>query len=134
VNTKFTKSGFDLGIVTSNGDAMLAFYRDVIGLEFEASISMEKLGIQFMHRLWASESLLKIVVPTTTISDGPSGGMMAATGLRYFTLSVTEVQPILDECRNANARIIWERREARPGVWVGMVEDPDGNWIEFIER
>ena len=134
MSTKFTKSGFDLGIVTSNGDAMLEFYRDVIGLEFEASISMEKLGIQFMHRLWASESLLKIVVPTTPISDGPGGGMMAATGLRYFTLSVADVQPILDACRNAYARIIWERREARPGVWEGMAEDHDGNWVEFIER
>ena len=134
MSTTFTKSGFDLGIVTSNGDAMLEFYRDVIGLEFEASISMEKLGIQFMHRLWASESLLKIVVPTKPISDGPVGGMMAATGLRYFTLSVADVEPILDACRNANARIIWERREARPGVWVGMAEDPDGNWVEFIER
>jgi|TARA_B110000444_G_C18820188_1_gene587310 catechol 2,3-dioxygenase-like lactoylglutathione lyase family enzyme len=134
MNTEFTKPGFDLGIVTSNGDAMLEFYRDVIGLKFEASINMEKLGIQFMHRLWAGESLLKIVVPTAEISDGPTGGMMGSTGLRYFTLSVANVQPVLDACTEAKARIIWERREARPGVWVGMVEDPDGNWVEFIER
>ena len=27
------KAGFDLGMVTTNGDAMLEFYRDVLGFE-----------------------------------------------------------------------------------------------------
>ena len=47
----FTKAGFDLGMVTSKGDQMLTFYRDVIGMEFEATISMEALGVAAMHRL-----------------------------------------------------------------------------------
>jgi hypothetical protein len=25
------------------------------------------------------------------------------------------------------------RTEVRPGVVIGMVEDPDGNWVEFIQ-
>jgi hypothetical protein len=29
---------------------------------------------------------------------------------------------------------IWRRLEARPGVVVGMVEDPDGNGVEFIDN
>ena len=36
-------------------------------------------------------------------------------------------------CEDAGANIIWRRLEARPGVVVGMVEDPDGNWVEFID-
>ena len=40
----------------------------------------------------------------------------------------------MDACVAADAVIIWDRREARPGVVVGMVEDPDGNWVEFIEK
>ncbi|MBD36358.1 MAG: hypothetical protein CL512_06275 [Actinobacteria bacterium] len=131
---KFTKSGFDLGMVTSNGDQMLAFYRDVIGMEFEATINMEALGVAAMHRLWANESLLKIVVPTKEVDPGIGGGMMGATGMRYFTLSVSDVQAALDSCKEVGAPIIWDRREARPGVVVGMVEDPDGNWVEFIEK
>ena len=131
---KFTKAGFDLGMVTSKGDQMLTFYRDVIGMEFEATISMEALGVAAMHRLWANESLLKIVVPTKDVAEGADGGMMGATGMRYFTLSVSDVQAALDSCRAVGAPIIWDRREARPGVVVGMVEDPDGNWVEFIER
>ena len=130
----FTKAGFDLGIVTTNGDAMLEFYRDVIGLHFEATISMEALGVAAMHRLWANDSLLKIVVPTKQVAAGTSGGMMGSTGLRYFTLSVGDVGSAIELCRSAGAAIIWERREARPGVVVGMVEDPDGNWVEFVEK
>ena len=53
MSNTFTKAGFDLGMVTTKGDEMLTFYRDVIGLEFEATISMEALGVAAMHRLWA---------------------------------------------------------------------------------
>ena len=130
----FTKGGFDLGIVTTNGDEMLDFYRDVVGLEFEATINMEALGIAAMHRVWANESLLKIVVPTKDVPGGPKGGMMGSSGMRYFTLSVPNVQTALDSCADAGAPIIWDRREVRPGVVVGMVEDPDGNWVEFIGK
>ena len=134
MSNTFTKAGFDLGMVTTRGDEMLTFYRDVIGLEFEATISMEALGVAAMHRLWANESLLKIVVPTKDVDAGADGGMMGATGMRYFTLSVANVQAALDACVAADAVIIWDRREARPGVVVGMVEDPDGNCVEFIEK
>ncbi len=132
VANSFTKGGFDLGIVTTNGDEMLEFYRDVIGLEFETTLNMEALGIAAMHRVWANESLLKIVVPTKEVAPGTSGGMMGASGMRYFTLSVPNVQSALDACVAADTPIIWDRREVRPGVVVGMVEDPDGNWVEFI--
>ena len=39
-----TKPGLDLGIVTNNGDAMLEFYRDVVGLEYEATMRLEAVG------------------------------------------------------------------------------------------
>ena len=132
VANSFTKGGFDLGIVTTNGDEMLEFYRDVIGLEFEATLNMEALGVAAMHRVWANESLLKIVVPTKEVAPGATGGMMGASGMRYFTLSVPSVQSALDACAAVGTPIIWDRREVRPGVVVGMVEDPDGNWVEFI--
>ena len=52
----FTKGGFDLGFVTTNGDEMLEFYRDVFGLEFEATLNMEAIGVAAMHRVRANES------------------------------------------------------------------------------
>ena len=117
------KAGFDLGMVTTNGDAMLEFYRDVLGFRFEATLNMEAVGIQAMHRVWADQSLLKIVVPVKDVPPGKDGGMMGGTGMRYFTLTVTNLDEVLADCEAAGAKIIWPRREVRPGVNVGMVED-----------
>ena len=127
-----TKAGVDLGIVTNNGDAMLEFYRDVVGLEFEATLALEAIGIARMDRLLCNDSVLKLVTPTTDVPPGPGGGMAACTGLRYFTLSVDDVQAAVAECEAAGAPVVWPPTESRPGVTIAMVEDPDGNWVEFI--
>ena len=51
MGVKVAKDAIDLGIVTTNGDAMLAFYRDVCGFKHEGDIAMEHVGIKVMHRL-----------------------------------------------------------------------------------
>ncbi len=63
MGVEVAKEAIDLGIVTTNGDAMLTFYRDVLGFKHEGDISMEHVGIKTMHRLWFGNSLIKIVVP-----------------------------------------------------------------------
>ncbi len=127
-----TKAGFDLGIVTTNGDAMLEFYRDVVGLEFEATLALEAIGIARMDRLLCNDSVLKLVTPTTDVPPGPTGGITGCTGLRYFTLSVDDVHAAVADCEAAGAPVVWPPTESRPGVTIAMVEDPDGNWVEFI--
>ena len=37
-------------------------------------------------------------------------------------------------CEEAGANIIWHRLEALSDDVVGMVEDPGGNWVEFIDN
>ena len=37
-------------------------------------------------------------------------------------------------CEDAGINIIWRRLAALPGIVVGMVEGPDGNWVEFIDN
>ena len=128
-----TKPGLDLGIVTNNGDAMLEFYRDVVGLEFEATMKLEALGIARMDRLRCNDSVLKLVTPTADVSAGPGGGIDGATGLRYLTMAVDDVRAAVADCEEAGAPIVWPPLEARPGVTIAMVEDPDGNWVEFIQ-
>ena len=127
------KAGFDLGVVTTNGDAMLEFYRDVVGLEFEATMAMEALGIARMDRLRCNDSTLKLVTPTTDVPAGKGGGIPGCTGLRYLTINVDDVEAAVADCEDAGAPIVWPPQEARPGVKIAMVEDPDGNWLEFIQ-
>ena len=69
MGVKVAKDAIDLGIVTTNGEAMLAFYRDVLGFEHEGDIAMEHVGIKVMHRLWFGKSLIKLVVP---VKDPPA--------------------------------------------------------------
>ena len=47
---------------------------------------------------------------------------------------MSNLDEILAAADAAGRTIVWPRREIRPGVSVAMVEDPDGNWVEFLEK
>jgi catechol 2,3-dioxygenase-like lactoylglutathione lyase family enzyme len=131
---KVAKDAIDLGIVTTHGEAMLAFYRDVLGFEHEGDIAMEHVGIKVMHRLWFGRSLIKLVVPVKDpgVPAAP-GGIQGATGYRYWTMTIHNLDEVLSAVQAAGHKIVRPRTEVRPGVAIGMVEDPDGNWVEFIQ-
>ena len=127
------KQGFDLGIVTNNGDAMLEFYRDVVGLEYEATMKLEELGIARMDLLRCNDSVLKLVTATSEVPPSTGGGLDGCAGMRYFTIAVDDIAAAVADCEAAGTPIVWPRQEVRRGVTIAMVEDPDGNWVEFIQ-
>jgi catechol 2,3-dioxygenase-like lactoylglutathione lyase family enzyme len=134
MGVEVAKDAIDLGIVTTNGDAMLTFYRDVLGFKHEGDISMEHVGIKVMHRLWFGNSLIKIVVPVKDPQAPPApNGIPGGTGYRYWTMTIKNMDEVLDAVKAAGHKIVRPRTEVRPGVVIGMVEDPDGNWVEFIQ-
>lgn len=128
-----TKAGVDLGIVVRDTDAMLAFYRDVVGLYHEGSNPVPGGGT--MHRLWSAESMIKLVGPDPTPEDtNPTGGLSTATGLRYFTFTVSNLDEIHSAMEAANVVVVNAPFAVVPGVRVSIYEDPDGNHVEFLER
>jgi predicted enzyme related to lactoylglutathione lyase len=134
MGVKVAKEAIDLGIVTTNGEAMLTFYRDVLGFKHEGDIALEIVGIKVMHRLWFGNSLIKIVVPVKDTAVPPApGGIEGGTGYRYWTMTIDNLDEVLRAVEAAGQKVVWPRREVRQGVFVGMVEDPDGNWVEFIQ-
>jgi catechol 2,3-dioxygenase-like lactoylglutathione lyase family enzyme len=134
MGVKVAKDAIDLGIVTTNGEAMLTFYRDVLGFEHEGDIAMEHVGIKVMHRLWFGKSLIKLVVPVKDpgVPAAP-GGIQGGTGYRYWTMTIHNLDEVLSAVQAAGQKIVRPRTEVRPGVVIGMVEDPDGNLVEFIQ-
>jgi predicted enzyme related to lactoylglutathione lyase len=48
-------------------------------------------------------------------------------------MTIQNLDEVLNAVQAAGHKIVWPRREVRPGVVIGMVEDPDGNWVEFIQ-
>lgn len=125
------KSAVDLGIVTKNAEPMVTFYRDVLGFNYEAAIDMP--GGTTMHRMWCGDTLVKILQhEKEPKAEAPPGGIQGATGYRYFTISVNNLEDITKACEDAGARVRVPITEIRPGVTISIVEDPDGNWVEFL--
>jgi len=132
VGIKVAKSSIDLGIVTTNGPAMLGFYKDVLGLNHVGDMPMPGGGN--MHRLLAGESLIKIVVPGRAPANKPApGGLAGGTGYRYWTVTVTNLDEVVSAAKAAGRTVPIPRTTVRPGVEIAMIEDPDGNWVELLE-
>ncbi|MEZ5340401.1 MAG: VOC family protein [Acidimicrobiales bacterium] len=125
-----TKRAIDLGIVVTDVERSLHFYRDVLGFDFVAETPMG--GGATMQRLMCGDSMIKLVKLATNPPDGVPGGYSQATGLRYFTINCANVAEMAAVCERAGATIAVPPTELRPGVTICMVEDPDGNWVEFV--
>ena len=129
---KLAKDSIDLGIIVTDGPKALAFYRDTLGFEHIATTPMPGTGV--MERLMCGTSLIKVVVPDKTLpAHAAPGGIQGAYGYRYWTISITNLDEVLKKCSDGGYKIVVPRRTARPGLDIGIVEDADGNWVEFIE-
>ena len=131
MGVKLTKQAIDLGIVTTNGPAMLAFYRDVLGFPYLREMPMPG-GAGLMHQLACGDSIIKLVVTDKAREKAPPGGIPGGTGYRYWTLTVSNLAELVSDTAAAGHKVVVPAREIRPGVSIAIVEDPDGNWVEFL--
>jgi len=133
VTVRISKPALDLGIITRDAGPLLAFYKELLGLPLESVIPMPSGGT--MHRLKVGESVLKIVqLDKPPAADAASGGIPAATGMRYFTLHVSNLQEMVDASDKAGYKIVVPIKTIRAGVSIAIVEDPDGNWVELLQN
>jgi catechol 2,3-dioxygenase-like lactoylglutathione lyase family enzyme len=127
-----TKDSIDLGIVVKDADAALGFYRDTLGFVEAGTMTMPGGGT--MYRLMCGQSMIKIVAPATApAADNPPGGIPGAYGYRYWTISVSNIGALVEDCAAAGYTVVVPVRELRPGITIAIVEDPDGNWVEFLQ-
>jgi len=134
MGVELRKESIDLGIVVKESDRSLAFYRDLLGFEHVADTPMPGAFAGTMHRLRCGTTMIKLVkLDNEPPAESPPGGIGGATGLRYFTMQVTNLAEITEACRVAGAPVLVANSEIRPGVTISMVADPDGNWVEFVD-
>ena len=131
MSVQLSKQSIDLGIVTTNGAAMLPFYRDVLGFKYLREMPMPG-GSGIMHQMLCGESMIKLVVLDKVPAQGVPGGIQAATGYRYWTITVSNLAEMVQLCADKGHKVVMKERELRPGVKIAIVEDPDGNWVEFL--
>ena len=124
------KEALDVGIITYNGEKMLAFYRDVLGLVQEPSIPFPGLGT--IHRLVCGNSILRIVAADNAIEQVAGGAFASRNGIRYLTINISNLDEVVADCKAFGSPIAVDIRELRPGVRCCQLQDPDGNYVEFI--
>jgi catechol 2,3-dioxygenase-like lactoylglutathione lyase family enzyme len=61
------------------------------------------------------------------------GPITAACGYRYFTISVSNLEEVTQSCKDAGHKIQVPPTALRPGITISIVEDPDGNLVEFLQ-
>jgi catechol 2,3-dioxygenase-like lactoylglutathione lyase family enzyme len=131
MRAELTVQALDLGVVTADAKSALAFYRDTLGLVPDGQIPFPGLGI--LHRLRCGQSTLKLLaLERAPAARAQGGGFAAATGLRYCTLHLANLDAVIAACRERGYAIPVDPRPLRPGLRVAMVEDPDGNTIELM--
>lgn len=124
-----TKPAFDLGIVTTDIEESLRFYRDLLGF---VPLMVLPLDDGDLHLLIAGEMLIKLK-DSSSAARGPKGEIADATGLRYVTFWVSGMNDLLDELRAAGVNVMREPFEVLPNTMAALVTDPDGNVVEFLE-
>ena len=122
----------EIGLVTTNLDAMVAFYEDFLGLELQGVIDFED-GSQRRYAL--GSSVLKLVTYTSAPPLAPTpGGGHAQAGLRYFTIGVQNLRAVAVDIEAAGYEIVEPPTEFVPVPGMGwmFIADPDGNSIELF--
>ena len=127
---ELSKPALDVGIVTVDAERMLAFYHDLLGLETLEPVVFPGFGT--IQRLAVGQSILRLFQPEQSAPQGVTGdSIYAATGIRYLTLAVRNLEEVVDACRAFGVNVPRPVSEVRPGVRAATVQDPDGNWIEM---
>jgi catechol 2,3-dioxygenase-like lactoylglutathione lyase family enzyme len=121
----------DLGIVVRDIDACLPFYRDALGLKLVADFDLPG---SHMWQFAVGDCVVKLVThEKTPDAANPPGGSRGGTGLRYWTMGVEDIEASVAACEAAGATIALPIVPLGKTIRIAMVEDPEGNVVEFLE-
>jgi catechol 2,3-dioxygenase-like lactoylglutathione lyase family enzyme len=127
---KPAKDSIDIGVIVSDIEASLTFYRDILGLQFVGSVPV---WFGTMHRLRFGTSDFKLIEPKVVPPQGATG-LENQRGFRYVTFVVKDLSQLCAELKNKGIEFTMPETQIRPGSRIAMVKDPDGNVVEFVER
>ncbi len=122
---------FDMiGLFVSDLPKMVAFYRDVLGLEIEWDgngpyAEFHHEGIRFS--MYERRLLPELLGQTPSFTSGINGTFELALDLPHFE----DVDPAFERIVTAGATPVYAPRNEPWGMRSSMVTDPEGNLIEI---
>ena len=132
------------GFVVANLEISTSFYRDVIGLpvvreiERKGSPISQDVGYRDVH-LKASlldlgdGKLLELIEYVMPVADDRPTFERAVIGGSHLAFRVQNISETLEIMTKNGAKKLNEPSEVAPSRFACYLQDPDGNWLEFIE-
>lgn len=123
----------EVGLVTTNRDAMVGFYAGFLGLTHQADLDFP--GGSMKRYAVGANVVLKLVSYDKPPTAPPvPGGGRAQGGIRYITLVVADVRDAARQAAEAGHPVVEEPTAfpAVPGMGWCFVADPDDNWVELV--
>ena len=124
----------DVGVIVADMEQALGFYRDLLGLPVVAEVTTSLIGKGQMVQLAHGASLIKLVQMEEAPPGGTPTGITTTFGYRYITLMVTDIEAIMTKIEQAEVPIALPLTELGNGAKIVMVEDPEGNIVEFVQE
>jgi catechol 2,3-dioxygenase-like lactoylglutathione lyase family enzyme len=136
---------FEIGLVAGDIDALLPFYTDVLGLALLSDMAVPAAksratglapeGYRVVRLQTNRGDRLKLARGNGPLDEpGTAAYPMQRRGAAYLTFIVDDVQSVYDKLRRAGVPV---RSEGvvplRPGLWLVLATDPEGNWLEFLQ-
>lgn len=146
--SEFSKPIIDLGMVVKDSDRTARFLTNVIGFREVRGFSVapelgRKIGLIDGYPANVRVFVLEDIAPATRIKvlsfpqassqQADQAFIHSTLGIRYLTLYVKDMNPILERLKKAGVPRLGETPiEMSPGNWLVAIKDPDGNFIEFV--
>jgi predicted enzyme related to lactoylglutathione lyase len=121
-------TNIELGLVTTNLDAMVGFYEGFLGLPHQGDLDFPGGNAALRHRQqrarWSPSTSRRPPRLPAAVPPRPSA----------YTLVVSNVTTAAEQVKAAGYEIAQELAEFAPVPGMGwmFVADPDGNWVELV--
>lgn len=149
---EFSARSIDLGVVVSDVEKSVAFYKDAIGMKEVSGFSVpgewcrdagltdgQKLDIRVMVLgEGPNASKLKLMhVPGVKTATADNKFLHSTFGFSYITIGVTDTTAALARLKKAGVKTVSKSPIALPdplpsNIILTVVRDPDGNLIELV--
>ena len=132
MTAKLTRAILDVGIVTDDGAATLAFFCDLLG--FSEIGEMPFPGVGLVRRLACGETVVRVFEPAKPPARlASTEGFAHETGLRYLTLHVSNIEELVNQAVMAGYPNPVPVRILRPGTFAAQISDGRGITVELMQ-